>query len=122
MIALAFTWIYVLQYKHDVASILLRFKSMVENQFSTTIKSVQTDGGREFRPLYSVFASNGIVHRISCLYTPQQNGRVEKKNKHVVEVGLLFLAQSFLPKSYWSYAFQTIVFLINRLPTHVLQL
>lgn len=95
---------------------------MVENQFNTTIKSIQTDGGTEYRPLYSMFASHGIVHRISCPYTPQQNGSAERKNRHIVEVGLALLAHSSIPQTFWSYAFQTVVFLINRLLTPVLNI
>ena len=49
------------------------------------------------------------------------NGQVERKNKHVVELSLSMIAQSSLPLSYWCYAFPTASYLINRLPTHVLQ-
>ena len=64
----------------------------------------------------------GDYHRHPCPITPQQNGRVERKNRHVVEVGLSLLAHSSVPLSYWPYAFQTAVYLINRLPTPVLNL
>lgn len=57
---------------------------------------------------------------MSCPYTPQQNGCVGRKNRHIVEVGLSLLAHSFAPKKFWSYAFQAAVFLINRLPTPIL--
>jgi hypothetical protein len=40
------------------------------------------------------------------------------KHRHIVETGL---AQSKLPSSYWVDAFNTAVYLINRLPTSVLQ-
>lgn len=53
-------------------------------------------------------------------YTPQQNGKVERKNRHVVEVGLSLLAHSSLPLSFWPYAFQSATYLINRLPTPIL--
>lgn len=79
-----YCWIYLLQSKLDVLSTFLQFKVIVENQFNTTIKALQSDGGTEFKPLSPVLISNGIVHRISCPYTPQQNESVERKTKHMV--------------------------------------
>ena len=67
-----------------------------------------------------MFSNLGIVHCLSCLYTSQQNGRVEQKNRHVVEMGLSLLAHSSMPLSCWPYAFQTATYLINRLLISVL--
>ena len=39
---------------------------------------------------------------------------------HIVESGLILLAQSQLPLSFWWEAFHTASFLINRMPTSVL--
>ena len=63
----------------------------------------------------------GILHRVSCPYTPEQNGRVECKTCHIVEVGLSMLAYSSVPHRFWPYAFQATLYIINRLPTPVLQ-
>ncbi|RVW89826.1 Retrovirus-related Pol polyprotein from transposon RE2 [Vitis vinifera] len=41
--------------------------------------------------------AHGIVHQFSCPHTPQQNGRAERKIRHLVETGMALLAQSFLP-------------------------
>uniref|UniRef100_A0A803PYD1 Retrovirus-related Pol polyprotein from transposon RE1 n=1 Tax=Cannabis sativa TaxID=3483 RepID=A0A803PYD1_CANSA len=46
-----------------------------------------------------------------------QNRRAESKHRHIVEMGLTLLAQAKMPLKYWSDAFQTSVYLINRLPT-----
>ncbi|KAD0040247.1 hypothetical protein E3N88_44887 [Mikania micrantha] len=47
---------------------------MVERQFQTKLKFVQTDWGGEFRPLSSFFSSHGVIHRLSCPRTNEQNG------------------------------------------------
>lgn len=43
---------------------------------------------------------HGIHHRISFSYTPQQNGLVERKHRHITEIGLTILAQAKLPHSF----------------------
>ncbi|GJW08305.1 putative RNA-directed DNA polymerase [Tanacetum coccineum] len=90
---------------------------MVERQFTTKLKNVQTDWGGEFRNLALFFSSLGIIHRRSCPHTSEQNGFVERRNRHVVETGLTLLAQACVPQRFWHYAFDTAVYLINRMPS-----
>jgi hypothetical protein len=92
---------------------------LVENQFHTTPKIVRTDNGPEFS-LPSFYASKGIIHQKSCVETPQQNGRVERKHQHLLNVGRALLYQSKLPKTYWSYAILHATFIINRVTTPLL--
>nr|GEV05502.1 retrovirus-related Pol polyprotein from transposon TNT 1-94 [Tanacetum cinerariifolium] len=81
------------------------------------VKNVQTDWGGEFRNLASFFSSLGIIHRRSCPHTSEQNDFVERRNRHVVETGLTLLAQACVPQRFWHYAFDTPVYLINRMPS-----
>ncbi|GJY76087.1 putative RNA-directed DNA polymerase [Tanacetum coccineum] len=90
---------------------------MVERQFTTKLKNVQTDWGGEFRNLASFFSSLGIIHRRSCPHTSEQNGFVERRNRHVVETGLTLLAQACVPQRFWHYDVDTAVYLINRMPS-----
>lgn len=48
-------------------------------------------------------------------YSPQ-NGIAERIIRHVTEFGLALLFQAHMPMSYWSDAFTTACYLINRLP------
>lgn len=64
---------------------------------------------------------NGIHHRLSCPYTPQQNGRAERKHRHIVETGLSMLFQAHAPTSLWFDAFATAVFVINKLSSPLLR-
>ncbi|GKB13437.1 phytochrome B [Tanacetum coccineum] len=52
---------------------------------------------------------NGIIHRRSCPHTSEQNGFVERHNRHVVETGLTLLAQACVPQRFWHYAFDIAV-------------
>uniref|UniRef100_A0A2N9GBB0 Integrase catalytic domain-containing protein n=1 Tax=Fagus sylvatica TaxID=28930 RepID=A0A2N9GBB0_FAGSY len=54
--------------------------------------------------------------------TPEQNGIAERKHRHIVETGLTMLLHAQLPKYLWVDAFTTAVYLINRLPSSVIQM
>ncbi|GJZ06535.1 retrotransposon protein, putative, ty1-copia subclass [Tanacetum coccineum] len=112
-----YMWIYYLAQKSDVYSTFKSFVQMVERQFTTKLKNVQTDWGGEFRNLASFFSSLGIIHRRSCPHTSEQNGFVERRTRHVVETSITLLAQACVPQRFWHYAFDTAVYLINRVPS-----
>jgi len=68
-----YSWIYPLHAKFGVFDQFVKFKLMVENQFSLIIKQVQSDGGGEYNSLQfqSFFTKYGIIHRKSCPNTSQ---------------------------------------------------
>ncbi|KAG8477106.1 hypothetical protein CXB51_030102 [Gossypium anomalum] len=116
-----FTWVYLVKRKSQALECFSQFQKMVATQFGKTIKKFQSDWGGEFRAFASLLADQGILHRLSCPHTSEQNGVVERKHRHIVETGLTLLAQANLPMQHWGYAFRSAVHLINRLPTPVLQ-
>jgi histone deacetylase 1/2 len=63
-----------------------------------------------------------ITHDVLCPHAHQQNGSVERKYCHIIEVGLALLANASMPLKYQDEAFLTATFLINLLPTKVLNL
>ncbi|XP_016173490.1 uncharacterized protein LOC107615995 [Arachis ipaensis] len=67
------------------------------------------DNAPEYVNLSKSLQSCGVIHRFSCPHTLQQNGNAKWKHRHVVEMGLTLEA------------FQTVVYLINALPTPTLQ-
>ena len=81
------------------------------------IKSVQSDWGGEYRPFSALLASHDISHKIICPHTHHQNGVVERKHRHIVDLGLTLLYHASLPLQFWDYAFTTAICLVNRLPT-----
>ena len=62
-----------------------------------------------------------IFHETSCVYTPQQNGRVERKYQQILNVAWALMFQSQLSKHYWSYAVNHTVYLINRTPSPIIE-
>ena len=117
-----YTWICPLKLKSEALEVFKLFKLQVENQFSTTIKMIQSNWGGEYRPFIEFLNHSGIIFKHHCPYTHYQNGLVERKHRHIVELGLTLLAQAQLPFKFWWDAFHTAVYHINRLPSHVLKL
>jgi histone deacetylase 1/2 len=112
-----YTWIYLIKSKSEALTIFKQFKHMAELQLGHSLKALQSDWGGEFRPFTKYLSELGIIHRLICPHTHHQNGVVERKHRHVVDMGLTLLSQSNLPLHYWDHAFLTAVHLINRLPT-----
>lgn len=61
-----------------------------------------------------------IIHQTSFLDTPQQNGIVEQKHQHLLNVTRALLLQSHLPKTFWDYTPTHAIYIINRLQSKFL--
>ena len=62
----------------------------------------------------------GIIHQSTCLGTPQQNGIVERKNRHLLEVARSLIFTTNVPKYLWGDSILTACYLINCMSTRVL--
>lgn len=114
-----YTWIYLLKAKSETRTCITHFLNLVSTQFSAKVKMIKTDNGKEFL-MPSYYSSLGIIHQTSCVETPQQNSIVERKHRHLLNVTRTLLFQSYLRKTFWSYALYHSVHLINILPSPVL--
>jgi histone deacetylase 1/2 len=114
--------LYLLKRKNDVFNVFIQFQRHVERLLDRKIVHVQTDWGGEYIKLNQFFNNIGISHRVSCPHTHQQNGTAERKHRHIVETGLTLLAHASVPFRFWGDAFSTACFLINRLPTRVINM
>lgn len=102
-------------------TVFKQFQTMVQTQFNFPIKAIQSDWGGEYRPFTKYFADLGIVHRLICPHTHHQNGVVEIKDRHIIEMTLTMLSQASWPLTFWDYAVVSSVYLINRLPCTAIQ-
>ena len=68
-----YTWLFLLIRKADVFLEFSKFKVLIENLLSLSIKMVQINGGGEFvnKNFQSLFQNCGILHRFTCPYTTQ---------------------------------------------------
>lgn len=74
-----YTWIVLLNSKGEVQLHVKNFIHMIENQFEAKVKVIHFDNGPKFF-LKDFLSSKGILHQTSCVATPQQNRRVERKH------------------------------------------
>ena len=81
-----FTWIFLMKHKDEAQPLIKHFFSYVSTQFASHIKKFRSDNGGEFLSLQSFFKDNGVLFQHSCVYTPQQNGVVERKHRHILQV------------------------------------
>ena len=114
-------WLYLLPDKTNVAQQLRNFLSMVTRHFSKKVKTIRSDNGTEFMCMSRFFQEQGIIHETSCVHTPQQNGRVERKHRHILNVARALRFQGNLPVEFWGECVLNAAYLINRTPSQVLK-
>ena len=112
-------WVYFLTQKSEVAAVFWKFKTLIENQSGYKIKALRSDNGTEYTSSqFNMFCEDaGIKHQLTAIYTPQQNGVSERKNRTIMDMARCLLFEKKTPKKFWAEAVNTAVFLLNRLPT-----
>ena len=65
--------------------------------------------------------SYGTVHHLTCLGTSQQNGRAERKLRHILNTVRALLLSTKVPAPFWGEVALHVVHAINRIPCPVIQ-
>ncbi|CAL1409881.1 unnamed protein product [Linum trigynum] len=112
-------WTYLMRLKSETSRILEAFCVMVSRQFGKLVKVIRSDQGSEFH-MAEFYSTHGIEHQTSCVETPEQNARVERKHQHILNVARALRFQAGLPLEFWSDCILHAVHLINRLPSPVI--
>ncbi|CAM8878685.1 unnamed protein product [Rhodiola kirilowii] len=117
------TWTYLLKTKNEAPDYLIQFYELILTQFGHKIKVLRSDNGTEFfnEKMENYLLNRGCIHQSSCPYTPQQNGVAERKHRHLLNVARALRFQSHVPKIFWGDCILTATYLINRIPTNLLQ-
>ena len=78
---------------------------------------IHTDNGGEFLSQHfkQILLDNSIKHTTSAPRSPHQNGQAERHWRTLTTVARCMLADSNLPKQYWSYAMKYSQYIRNRL-------
>ncbi|KAG8503616.1 hypothetical protein CXB51_001792 [Gossypium anomalum] len=118
-----YCWIYFLKHKSEVVQVFMKFKAVVEKETDCKIKTIRSDNGTEYTSaqFQALRKDADIKHQLTNVYTPQQNGVSERKNRSLMDMARCFLFQKNLPKTMWAEVVNTAVYIQNRLPTKALE-
>lgn len=89
-----YSWLFLLKLKSDSLQTFINFHKLAELQYNFKLKGLQTDNGEEFKAFLPYLQSCGIQPIFSCPYTHQQNGVVERKHRHITEMGMTLLTHA----------------------------
>nr|XP_043611556.1 uncharacterized protein LOC122583197 [Erigeron canadensis] len=83
----------------------------------TKPKFVRSGNGTELvnKEYSAYFKAQGIIHQRSMAYTPQQNGVVERKHRHLIETARAIKMHVDLPIRFWGDCVLVATYLINRM-------
>lgn len=109
--------LYPLRDKSEVFAITKRHIERAENFLNLKVKSFRSDNGGEFvNALFdSYFSEKGIEHELTNVYTPQQNGKIERYNQTVTDGARTLLQDSGLDTTFWPDAMTHFTYVWNRL-------
>ncbi|RVW23478.1 Retrovirus-related Pol polyprotein from transposon TNT 1-94 [Vitis vinifera] len=95
---------------------------MIETQFSKRIKTFRSDNALEYtqHAFQALLHSYGTVHHLTCPSTSQQNGRAERKLRHILDTVRALLLSAKIPAPFWGEAALHAVHAINRIPSAVI--
>lgn len=118
------TWTYLRQSKSQVPTFLETFFHYVHTHFNTSVKNLRSDNGSEYlsTTCSNLLQSRGISHQLSMTYTLQQNGVVERKHRHLLDTARSLKIYANLPGSFWGECILTATYLVNRMPSPILEI
>ena len=99
-----------------------KFKALVEQETSSTIKTLRTDRAGEFTSFeFQLYCKkSGIQRHLTTPSTPQHNGVVERWNWTVLEMTRSILKHKNLRNYLWAEAARHTTYRINKVTTRVL--
>ena len=118
-----YSWIFNMKHRSELLEVYSNFAKMVETQFSRRIKIFRSDNALEYTQyaFQAVLHSYGTVHQLTCPGTSQQNGRAERKLRHILDTVRALLLSAKVPAPFWGEAALHAVHTINRIPSPVIQ-
>lgn len=91
-----------IQSKSEVIVVMRNLLARIKNFYCASVKVLRIDNGCEFfsTEFQSMMSSLGILHQISCVYTPQQHGVVERKYRTILDVARVLTFRAVVPLNF----------------------
>ena len=80
-----FKWVFLLEQKSDVITVIPRFFNMVETQFNCRIKGFKSENAKELA-FTKFFSEKRVLNHYYCVDRPQQNSVVGRKHQNLLNV------------------------------------
>ena len=105
--------------KGDAARSFQEWVVGAERQTGKKLKAIRSDRGGEFlsATFQAWLKSQGVIHKLTVAYTPQQNGLVERWHRTLMEGIRTLLIHSGLSLDWWAEAMRQMIWVKNRI-TH----
>ena len=113
-----FSYVYLLKNKSEAIDMFKIFLSEIENQFNRKVKRFRSDRGMEYGSdeFVKLYNSHGIIHERTAPYSPEMNGKAERKNRTYSELIVAILLSSGAASHWWGEVLLTVCYVLNRVP------
>ncbi|CAI5469145.1 unnamed protein product [Closterium sp. Yama58-4] len=110
-----YVWVRPVAKKSDVLLEFQKWLVLVERQTKKSVLMLRSDRGGEFlgKQFTDFVDGKGIVHDLTCPYTPQQNGMAEREMRTVVESVRTMLLHMGVQHHWWHLALRQAVWIRN---------
>jgi transposase InsO family protein len=113
-----YAWVFFLEDKGETFGFLRDLVLRLRNErHRVAIRAIRSDNGSEFRNsrFETLCHDLGLEHQFSSLYTPPQNGVVERKNRTLCEMARTMLDEHRTPRRFWAEAVNTACYVSKRI-------
>ncbi|CAI5503917.1 unnamed protein product [Closterium sp. Naga37s-1] len=110
-----YVWVRPVAKKSDALQEFVRWLAVAEQQTKKSVLMLRSDRGGEFlgKQFTDFVNGNGIVHDLTCPYTPQQNGMPEREMFTVVESVRTTLLHMGVQHHWWHLSLRQAVWVRN---------
>ncbi|CAI7730316.1 unnamed protein product [Closterium sp. NIES-54] len=118
-----YVWVRPVAKKSDALQEFVQWLAVTERQTKKSVLMLRTDRGGEFlgKQFADFVNGKGIIHDLTCPYTPQQNGMAEREMRMVVESVRTMLLHMGVQHHWWHLALRQAVWVRNCLERSPLQ-
>lgn len=116
-------YVYLMHKKSETFGKFKEFMAEAEKQLGKSLRTLRSDRGGEYldTEFKDHLLEHGILSQLTAPGTPQQNGVAERRNRTLLDMVRSMMSYSSLPISFWGYALQTAVYILNVVPSKSIQ-